>query len=182
MSVTSEKGPDDEAERAAPAVTPSRSARKRAAEAAQRLGEELIELDDAELAALALPEPLIDALREARRIASRSAGARHRQYIGRLMRSLDLEGVRAALAARRAQGALEARRLHRLEAWRDRLIESDAALAELARIHPRVDRGEWQPAIAAARAERDQSRPASGARRRLLRMLRGLFARTDTEV
>jgi len=164
------------------AEPPSRSARKRAAEAAQRLGEELIELDDAELVALALPEPLIEAVREARRIASRSAGARQRQYIGRLMRSLDLEGVRAALAARRAHSALEARRLHRLEAWRERLLESDDALAELARGHPQVERREWQRAICAARAERGDPHPASGARRRLLRMLRALFLQTDAEV
>jgi ribosome-associated protein len=88
---------EDETE---PDERPSRSARKRAAEAAQALGEELIGLREAELAALDLPEPLSDAIREARRITSRAAGARQRQYIGRLMREIDPEPIRAALAAR----------------------------------------------------------------------------------
>lgn len=87
---------------------PSKSARKRDALAAQRLGEELIGLPDAELDALALPELLVDAVREARGIRSRGAGARQRQYVGRLMRDVDVDAVRRALAARRL--ALDARR------------------------------------------------------------------------
>jgi len=86
---------------------PSKSARKREALAAQRLGEELIGLTDADLDALALPELLVDAIREARAIRSRGAGARQRQYIGRLMRAVDVPSVRGALAERRR--ALEER-------------------------------------------------------------------------
>ncbi len=102
MAPSREDEPEESSE-----ARPSKSARKRDAHAAQRLGEELIGLRDAELDALALPEPLVDAVREARGIKSRGAGARQRQYIGRLMRDVDVEGVRRALAARRL--ALDAR-------------------------------------------------------------------------
>ncbi|HEV2284799.1 MAG TPA: ribosome biogenesis factor YjgA, partial [Steroidobacteraceae bacterium] len=68
---------------------PSKSARKRAAHAAQDLGEELIALPDAELAALGIPAELAAALQEARRLTSRAGLARQRQYIGKLMRGLD---------------------------------------------------------------------------------------------
>ncbi|MGH8229932.1 MAG: ribosome biogenesis factor YjgA [Steroidobacteraceae bacterium] len=85
-----------------PAV-PSKSARKRAAEAAQRLGETLITLKDADLVALDLPERLSDAIRAARGIKSRGAGARQRQYIGRLMREVDADAIRTALARVRAR-------------------------------------------------------------------------------
>ena len=86
---------EDDAER------PSKSARKRAAHALQKLGERLIALKEVELAALNLPETLADAVREARRISSRAGGARQRQYIGRLMREIDPEPIRAALDALR---------------------------------------------------------------------------------
>src|SRR5262245_39569804 len=105
----------------------SKSARKRAAQAAQDLGEELIGLREAELEALDLPERLTDAIREARRITSRAAGARQRQYIGKLMRDIDPEPIRAALAARDEQNALEAQRFKRLESWRTRLLEDETA-------------------------------------------------------
>jgi ribosome-associated protein len=91
--------PDADAEAHPREARPSKSARKRAAHAAQELGEQLTRLADAELEMLGLPEALTAAIREARRISSRAAAARQRQYIGRLMRALDPEPIRAALAA-----------------------------------------------------------------------------------
>jgi ribosome-associated protein len=83
---------------------PSKSARKRTAHAAQHLGETLLVLADEELAALPLPPELLDALRDARRIRGRAARARQRQYIGKLMRAVDPQAVRTALAARERAG------------------------------------------------------------------------------
>jgi len=154
----------------------SKSARKRAAHAAQELGEELLRLSDAQLAALPLPGDLADAVRAARRIRSRAALARQRQYIGRLMRSLELAPLRAALAAHSERDALAGERFRRIEHWRERLIaEGEPALAELARWHPRIDREEWARRISAARAERARSGAGGGAARELFRALRALF-------
>jgi ribosome-associated protein len=154
---------------------PSKSARKRAALEAQQLGVQLVGLGDAELEALGLPERLNEAIREARRINSRSAGARQRQYIGRLMRELDLTAVRSALAAREAQRARDARRFKDIEAWRDRLLADAAGLDELAQQHPRIERSLWERAIAAAALERTRSGTSGSHARELFRMLRELL-------
>ena len=90
---------------------PSKSARKRAAQAAQELGERLVRLPEAQLAALALPEALAEAIRAARSIASRAAAARQRQYIGKLMRSVELAPLQAALNAHSARAAERERAL-----------------------------------------------------------------------
>jgi ribosome-associated protein len=157
---------------------PSKSERKREAHEAQALGEELIGLRDAELAALALPEELLEAIAVARRITSRSAGVRQRQYIGKLMRGMDLEPLRERLAARSEQTALEAQAFKRIEAWRERLIsEGPPALAELARWRPGLDEAALSRQIAAARRERAAG-GASTANRELFRALRTLFATT----
>ena len=79
---------------------PSRSARKRAAEALQKLGEKLIRLRESELAALELPEELLGAVRDARRLGHTPAQARARQYIGKLMRQVDTAPIERALAER----------------------------------------------------------------------------------
>jgi ribosome-associated protein len=76
---------------------PSKSSRKRAAHAAQALGERLIQLKESEWAQLPLPETLIDALRAAKRIKARGGLARQKQYIGKLMRELDTAAIEAAL-------------------------------------------------------------------------------------
>ena len=76
---------------------PSKSSRKRAAHAAQALGERLIQLKESEWAKLPLPETLLDALRTAKRIKARGGLARQKQYIGKLMRDLDIVAIEAAL-------------------------------------------------------------------------------------
>jgi ribosome-associated protein len=155
---------------------PSKSSRKRAAHAAQDLGEQLLRLPAAELAALELPETLLEALQAARRINSRAAAVRQRQYIGKLMRRIDPEPIRAALAARSARDARETELFRRIENWRERLItEGEAALEELARWHPAIDVGAWRQRIAAARAERQRSGAGAAAARELFRALRALF-------
>jgi ribosome-associated protein len=77
---------------------PSRSARKRSAEALQRLGVELTRLKPLQLRALELPESLVEAVLEAQRLHSRAALARQRQYIGRLMRDIDPAPIERALS------------------------------------------------------------------------------------
>lgn len=72
---------------------PSKSARKRAATAAQELGERLVGLSKAELAALPLPDDLREAIRVAHGMRGRGSQARQRQYIGRLMRDVDLAPI-----------------------------------------------------------------------------------------
>ena len=162
---------DDEGEE-----RPSKSARKRAAHAAQELGEQLVRLPEAQLTALALPEPLAEAIRAARSIASRAAAARQRQYIGKLMRAVDLAPLQAALNAHSARAAEESERFKRLENWRERLLAEGApALAELKRWHPQLDDAEWARRIEAARSERERGAGGAAARE-LFRALRALFA------
>ena len=163
------------------AERPSKSARKRAAHAVQDLGEALLRLPEAELAALELPEALLEAIRAGRRINSRAAGARQRQYIGKLMRQVDPEPIRAALAARSARDARAAEHFRRIENWRDRLIsEGDTALQELSHWHPAIDVSEWRQRVAAARAEHQRDGTGGAASRELFRALRALFATMPT--
>jgi ribosome-associated protein len=78
---------------------PSKSARKRAATAAQELGERLVGLSESELAALPLPQALQDVIRAARGMRGRGSRARIRQYIGRLMRDADIAPILRELEA-----------------------------------------------------------------------------------
>jgi ribosome-associated protein len=168
---------DDDVTHDAQLERPSKSARKRAAHAAQHLGEELVRLREAELTALALPEALAEAIRAARRITSRAGLARQRQYIGKLMREIDPEPIRAALDSRRQADAAETERFKRIEHWRERLVsEGQPALSELQRWRPDIDVDEWTRRINSAQAERAGSTAAGGASRELFRALRALFA------
>ncbi|HEY1898347.1 MAG TPA: ribosome biogenesis factor YjgA [Steroidobacteraceae bacterium] len=155
---------------------PSKSLRKREAHAAQALGEQLVALKDADLVALGLPEPLYEAIVAARSIGSRGGAARQRQYIGKLMRDIDLAPVREALSAKAARSALEAQRFHRAETWRTRLMASGpAALAALREAFPALDEGDWRKRVEAARTEREHAGTGGAASRELFRALRQLL-------
>jgi ribosome-associated protein len=76
---------------------PSKSQRKREALALQDLGETLVTLKPAQLDKIPLPEELREAVLAARQMNQRGARKRQLQYIGRLMREIDPEPIRAAL-------------------------------------------------------------------------------------
>ena len=88
--------------------TPSKSARKRAMHELQDLGEALVALDPARVAALDLPERLADAIGEARTITKHEARRRQLQFIGRLMRDVDAQSIKNALAQWRRGATLAA--------------------------------------------------------------------------
>ena len=107
---------------------PSKSARKREQQALQALGERLIDLSPEQLADLDLDERLRDAVSAAKTIRAHGALRRQKQLIGKLMRNVDPEPIRAMLATQDGED-LAARRIFRdAEAWRDRLAADPAAL------------------------------------------------------
>ncbi len=78
-------------------LKPSKSARKREYLALQKLGEELITITRSDLDSLPLDDALREAVREAGEIKAHGALRRQKQYIGKLMRSIDPEPIRAGL-------------------------------------------------------------------------------------
>ena len=96
----------------------------------QELGEELIGLNESELASLALDDKLQMAVRDASRIKSRGALRRQKQLIGKLMRDVDPTPIRAGLARLRADDVRMKRLFAVAEKWRDRLVaDGEDALA-----------------------------------------------------
>lgn len=154
---------------------PSKSARKREALDLQALGEALIGLPPAELDALGLPDTLHDAIVAARDITSRGARVRQRQLIGKLMRQIDPDPIRAALARRGHADRARAARERHIGEWRDRLLLDDAsAWSDLRASYPQAPVDELRSLARQACAERDSARPPAAARR-LFRRLRELL-------
>ena len=153
----------------------SRTKKKQQVEELQRLGAALIALPPAQLDALALPVQLLTAVREAQRITSHGALRRQVQFIGKVMRKVDPEPVRAALAAIAGNSAAARARQKRLEQWRERLIGDDEALTELMREfageHAGVDLQAMRTLIRNARKEIAEAKPPR-AQRELFRLLR----------
>lgn len=142
--------PDDE--------RPSKSQLKRDMAALQALGVELLSLPEKRVAALNLPDSLMDALAEARRIKSAHEGKRRQlQLIGKLMRHVDPAPIREAVAEFKLGRAQDSLQLHQAERWRVRLVEEDAALQDYIDTFPDTDVQQLRSLIRAARKDRAQA-------------------------
>jgi ribosome-associated protein len=151
----------------------SKTRRKRDMHELQSLGAALVELPESQLEDLELESDLVEAVMEAKRIKSHEARRRQLQYIGRLMRAVDPEPIRAALAAAEGQSAQAAAAHRRLEAWRERLLSDDEALTSFALEHPGADLQTLRALIRNARKEQKEGR-APRAFRELFRALKAI--------
>ena len=116
----------------------SKTQMKKRMDELQDLGMELTRLSDETLKKIGLPEDLMQAVRDYKKITSNGALKRQNQYIGRLMRETDPAPIRAFLAKLKGENRAHNAFLQRVEQMRERLIADDAALTEFAAAHPQA--------------------------------------------
>ena len=150
---------------------PSKSQKKREVEALQDLGAELVKLPEAQFRRIELPEELREAVAACRKITQNSALRRQRQYIGKLMRSIDPAPIQAQLDAFSGASAAENARLHQAEKWREKLIADNEALTLFLNQFPDADATHLRQLIRNARDEAARSKPPK-AFREIFRVIR----------
>ena len=133
---------------------PSKTQRKKQMLALQDLGAELVALNEDQLMAMALPENLHDAVIGAKGMTKFEARRRQLQYIGKLMRTIDPEPVRARIDAWKTKTRERTARLHLIGRWRERLLADDAALGELVASYPHADAQQLRGLVRNAQRER----------------------------
>jgi len=134
----------------------SRTDLKRESDALQDLGKELLTLRADLFNRIGLPDKLVEAMAEARRITNFEGKRRQMQFVGKLMRKLDEDTVaaaRAALDEQRNGSAADKLRLHQAEHWRDTLIAQDGAQAEWIAQYPDTDIQQLRALIRQARKD-----------------------------
>jgi ribosome-associated protein len=141
-------------------VALSKTRRKQQMEDLQSLGDELVALPADRVHQIAIPEDLRAAVRDAQRM-TRPDEARRRQmqYIGKLMREVEVEPVRAALALVRGESASETARLHRLERLRSEFLADEKVAHEIATRYPALDLQHLRALRRAALREQQQNKP-----------------------
>ena len=137
----------------------SKTRKKQAMHALQDIGKELVKLPANKLERLDLPEELRRAVEDCRRFTKHEAIRRQLQYIGRLMRGVDEEPIARLLAAWRGESDEEKALMHRIERWRDRLIENDDAVTLFLNEYPQTDTTQLRQLIRNARFEAANNKP-----------------------
>lgn len=177
IPVDTQYDPEDDTEELRP-ERPSKSQLKREMDALQALGARLIELGKERLAKIDMPDELRDAVRDAQRFTKHEARRRQLQYIGRLMRNLDPAPIQAAIDEVDGISAAANARMHALERLRERLLEDEGVLNEIAQRNATADFQQLRQLRRNALRERAEHRPPR-AFRELYRVLRELEEQAD---
>jgi ribosome-associated protein len=159
---------------------PSKTQRKREMHELQALGARLVELNTEQLAEVGLPDDLREAIEFAQRTTKHEARRRQMQYIGKLMRSVDPAPIREKLKIWDGISVEHAAQQHRVERWRDRLLEDESVVDELVRAHPGIDARHLRALARKARDERAAGAPPR-AYRELFRALREIVVESSRE-
>jgi ribosome-associated protein len=155
----------------------SKSELKREMTSLQELGKRLVDLPDKQLSNIQMPEELQGAVSLAKSLKSHSALRRQMQYIGALMRRIDIGPVRQAVLEIDEGHKSKIREFHHLELLRDSLIEEDDSAIEkvISRFHD-ADIQRLRQLIRGARKEKKENKPPKLSRS-LFKYLHGLSAR-----
>lgn len=137
----------------------SKSEIKRDAEVLKKLGAELVELSKNELERIPLDAQLLDAIELAQKI-KREGRRRQLQYIGKLLRSRDVDPITKALDKLKNRHNQQVVILHKLEDLRTRLIENgDDVIEEVVALFPHTDRQQLRALVRNAKKEREGNKP-----------------------
>lgn len=157
---------------------PSKSRIKREFQALQDLAEQMTAMPHVELERLELSEATRAAIDETPRIKDVRARGRHFKRIAKLLVAEDMKAVHSLVDGKEAMAREAAARHHRVEHWRERLIEEgDDALTELLRLCPGADRQQLRQLMRAARRDREKGK--ADAPRKLFRFLREVLEEND---
>lgn len=158
---------------------PSKSQQKRDVEALQELGEELVKLPDSQFKRMELPEDLRVAVAACRKITQNGALRRQKQYIGKLMRSIDPAPIQAQLDVFNGASAAENAKLHQAEKWREKLIADNEALTLFLNAYPDTDATHLRQIIRNAREEAKLNKPPKSYRE-IFRVIREVMQAKDS--
>ena len=106
----------------------------------QAFGKKISELSSEEISSFKFPDTILKAIKDCKSIKSNVAKKRQVQYLGKLLREIDLSEAYLRMDQINSNSQLEVRNNHKAEIWRERLIQDKNALTELIRLCRDVDR------------------------------------------
>lgn len=152
----------------------SKSQRKRDMIELQKMGEQLIRLNAEQLEKMELPANLLEAILHAKSIKANEAKRRQLQYIGKIMRNIDVEPIRLALKKLQFSHEKSTAQFHKTEEWRQDLITGgDDKLNAFLSEYPTVDRQQLRQLTRKAQHDRKNDKN-TGAETALFKYLRGI--------
>jgi ribosome-associated protein len=131
----------------------------------QKIGEKLCTLSEHQLQTIDLPQELQEAILFARSLNARKAKHRQMQYIGVLMRHIEVPPILRALEMIDQHNRLYAHQFQQIEKWRDDMINgNDEDIEHFLGTHPDTDRQYLRQLIRNCRKEKKSGKSSRSSR------------------
>ena len=141
------------------AIRPNKSQIKREIKVLNQLGKELIGLDEGSLNKIPLSDVMRRAIDDGKRF-SRGALQRQLRRIASLMQHEDVDAIQLELTRQKQPNKQQIAEMHRLEQWRDRLLDGgDKLLTDLITQYPVIERQRIRQLVRNANQEKAKNKP-----------------------
>ena len=137
----------------------SKTQRKRIAAEQQDVGAALVKLPHEQLMRMGLPESLLEAILECKRLTTHEALRRQKQHIGKIMRNIDAAPIAAQLAAINAPSQKDTALFHLAEKWRQDMLDDAERIDWFVAEFPRANARLLRSLVEQAKEERAADKP-----------------------
>lgn len=144
----------------------SKSQIKREAEALKEIGRQLVALNNKQLAQIPASEQLIEGIRVAHKIAGKHEALRRQlQYIGKVLRTEDMEQIQAKLDILTNNKGKRTQAINSLELLCEQMIDlGDPKINNVLETYPQLERQKLRQLVRQANKEKKQEKPAKAAK------------------
>jgi len=144
---------------------PSKTQRKRDADAMLTLGKQLVEIQTEKLRQLNIPTQIFDTIIQAKDIQAHAAKKRQFKFLARMLQSIDTHALEKWIEQRDQQHQQGIHSFHHIEQARDQLIQGGkAAMTSFVTTHPNVDHQKLNQLVRSANKEVQNQKPLKSAR------------------
>ena len=158
---------------------PSKSQRKRDMDGLRVLAQRLANLSVDQLDGIE-DARIRDEIVAAQKITKGNAKKRQIQFVAKLLSRTDIEPIQRLIDSMDASSVAYVQKFHRLEEWRERLIEQDPSVqTEIFAEFPQADRQQLRQLVKKAVAERERETEPQTQFRKLFQFLKSLQTQTN---
>ena len=123
----------------------------------QEFGRRISELTINNIEAFKFPSNIYEATIDLKNIKSNSAKKRQVQYLGKLLREIDLTDAFITMKQLKVSSQKEIQKNHIIEDWRDKLLSNNDSITQFVDEYPKIDRQSLRQTI--SNAQKDNKSP-----------------------
>ena len=123
----------------------------------QQFGRKISGLSINNIEAFKFPSNIYEATIDLKNIKSNSAKKRQVQYLGKLLREIDLTDAFLIMKQLKVSSQKEIQRNHIIEDWRDKLLSNNDSITQFVDEYPKIDRQSLRQTI--SNAQKDNKSP-----------------------